>query len=70
MGCSKFNSHVYKLKRCNKWEYICFYFATGGLKRPLPLGSASMSKKIDDGPMNMWIFQKEKKKEVIITPIN
>jgi hypothetical protein len=29
-----------------------------------------MSKKIDDGPMNMWIFEKEKKKEVIITPIN
>ncbi len=33
MVCSKFNSHVYKLKRWATWEHIYFYFATWSWKR-------------------------------------
>jgi hypothetical protein len=65
----KFNSHVYKLKRFTKGEYICSHFVTGGPKRPFHQGLLRCSKKL---MMGQWIYGsfKKKKKEVIITPIN
>jgi hypothetical protein len=44
-------------------EYICFYFAAGGSKEVLPLGSAQYSKKVADGPMNVVALSKKKGKK-------
>jgi hypothetical protein len=53
MVCPKFISHVYKLKRQAIGEYICFYFATRGLKRWFHWGVLHVPNFFDDGSMNM-----------------
>ncbi len=42
--CLKSNSHVYKPKRSNVREHICFYFVTG-VQRGAPIGECSMVQK-------------------------
>jgi len=44
MVCPKFNSDVYKLKRCPIGEYICFLLCNLGSKEVLLLGCAQRSK--------------------------
>jgi hypothetical protein len=61
MVCPKFNSPIYKLKRWNPGVHICFYFASGSLKRCFYWGHAQCSQKIADGPINMAPFKKRKK---------
>jgi hypothetical protein len=52
------------MKRLRVGEYICFYFAAGGSKEVLPLGSAQCSQKVADGPMNVAFSKKERKKDM------
>jgi hypothetical protein len=63
----KFNSHIYKLKRWARGEYIFLYFATGVQRGPS--NRKYCFKKFDDGPMNMAL-SKRKKEEVMCTPMN
>jgi hypothetical protein len=60
MVCPKFNSPIYKLKRWNPGVHICFYFASGSLKRCFYWGHAQCSQKIADGPINMAPLKKKK----------
>ncbi len=46
MVCSKFNSHVYKLKRWATWEHNFFYVCNLRLKQVLLLGGAQCYKKL------------------------
>jgi hypothetical protein len=57
---SKFNSHVSNLKRWARGEYIFLYFATGVQRGPS--NRKYCFKKFDDGPMNMALSKRKKKK--------
>jgi hypothetical protein len=56
MVCPKFNSHLYKLKKVDHREHICFYFAIGGPMRCI----TQCSKKIGDEPINMAPYKIKK----------
>jgi hypothetical protein len=60
MVCPKLNTHVYKQKRYDLEEYICFYFATGGPKRCFHWGVLNVPKKLLMGQLNMALSQKKK----------
>jgi hypothetical protein len=69
MVCSKFNSHLYKLKRCNKGEYICFYFATRGLKRPFHQGVLQGAKKLRWANEHVDLSKRKKKRKLSSHPL-
>ncbi len=61
--CSKFNSHVYKLKRYSKLGHICFYFAPG-VQRVASIEKCPMFQKKLVVGQSMWLLHPKKKKEM------
>jgi len=55
-----FNSHLYKVKKVDHREHICFYFAIAGPKRCIYWGIPNVPKKIGDGPINMGPSKKKR----------
>ncbi len=53
MVCSKFNSHVYKLKRWATWEHIFFLCLQLEVEIGASIGGCPMLQKIDDVPINI-----------------
>jgi hypothetical protein len=61
----KFNSHVYNLKRWARGEYIFLYFATLVQRGP-SIGECCF-KDFDDGPMNMGLSKRKKRRSYVHT---
>ncbi len=68
MVCPKFNCHVYKLKRSAVGEYICFYFATGVLKRCFHWGVLDVPIKLLWWANQYGSFTQKNRKKVSVHP--
>jgi len=70
IGCKKFNSHPYILKRWAIREHICFYFETWGPTNRFNWRVPNVQILLDDGLINMAPSKKKKreKKKVWVHP--